>query len=125
MKLDHVNVRTGRLEAMRKWYVDVLGMTDGWRPPFPFPGAWLYAGNDPIVHLVGVESTPGAHEDDIRLEHFALQGDDLEALRARIKAAGQECREVRVPGTNLLQLNVYDPDGNHIHIDFRVAEGTA
>lgn len=125
MKLDHVNVRTGRLDEMRKWYVDVLGMTDGWRPPFAFPGAWLYAGDDPIVHLVGVESTPDADEDDIRLEHFALQGDDLEALRARIKAAGIECREARVPGTNLLQLNVYDPDGNHIHIDFRLAEGAA
>jgi catechol 2,3-dioxygenase-like lactoylglutathione lyase family enzyme len=125
MKLDHVNVRTGRLDEMRKWYVDVLGMTDGWRPPFPFPGAWLYAGDDPIVHLVGVDSTPDAHEDDIRLEHFALRGDDLEALRTRIKSANLDCREVRVPGTDLLQLNIYDPDGNHIHIDFRTGESPA
>jgi catechol 2,3-dioxygenase-like lactoylglutathione lyase family enzyme len=123
MKLDHVNVRTGRLEEMRKWYADVLGLKDGWRPPFPFPGAWLYAGDDPIVHLVGVESTPVADEDDIRLEHFALKGDDLEALRGRIKAANLECHDVRVPGTDILQLNIYDPDGNHIHIDFRVPEG--
>lgn len=125
MKLDHVNLRTGRLEVMRKWYADILGLTDGWRPPFQFPGAWLYAGGDPIVHLNGVEHTPGADEADIRLEHFALQGDDLEVLRERLHAAGIACREVRVPGTDILQLNIHDPDGNHIHIDFRVSDDQA
>jgi len=125
MKLDHVNVRTGRLEEMRKWYVEVLGMKDGWRPPFPFPGAWLYAGDDPIVHLVVTDRTPGADEADIRLEHFALQGDDLDGLRARLKSAAIPCDEVRVPGTDIIQLNIHDPDGNHIHIDFRVPEGEA
>ena len=67
MKLDHVNVRTASVELMRAWYVRVLGLKDGWRPPFPFPGAWLYAGNDPIVHLVGVERTPAAPEAELRL----------------------------------------------------------
>ena len=122
MKLDHVNVRTGRLEEMRKWYADVIGLTDGWRPSFPIPGAWLYAGDDPIVHLVAVDHTPDADEANIRLEHFALQGDDLEALRTRIKSANVVCSEVPVPGADLLQINVHDPDGNHIHIDFRVPE---
>lgn len=124
MKLDHVNVRTASVEAMRAWYVRVLGLKDGWRPPFPFPGAWLYAGNDPIVHLVGVERTPAAPASELRLEHFALKGDDLDALRARVAAEGAEFRETRVPGTNLLQINVYDPDGNHIHVDFKVPEGS-
>jgi catechol 2,3-dioxygenase-like lactoylglutathione lyase family enzyme len=123
MKLDHVNIRTASVEAMRAWYVRVLGLRDGWRPPFPFPGAWLYAGDDPIVHLVGVDRTPSAPESEVRLEHFALQGDDLDGLRARLKAEGAESREVRVPGTDLLQINVHDPDGNHIHIDFHVLEG--
>lgn len=125
MKLDHVNLRTGRLEEMRKWYVDVLGLRDGWRPPFRFPGAWLYAGDEPIVHLVDVEHTPGADEADIRLEHFALQGDDLQELRERLKAAAVACREARVPDTDILQLNIHDPDGNHIHIDFQVPDSEA
>mgnify|MGYP002137710046 CR=1 FL=1 len=29
-------------------------MKAGNRPPFPFPGAWLYTGDHPAVHLVGV-----------------------------------------------------------------------
>jgi hypothetical protein len=94
----------------------------GWRPQFSFPGAWLYAGPDPIVHLVGVERAPNADAADLRLEHFAVQGDDLEALRARLKDGGFPSREARVPGTDILQINVHDPDGNHIHIDFRVSQ---
>jgi catechol 2,3-dioxygenase-like lactoylglutathione lyase family enzyme len=122
MRLDHVNIRTANLEAMRRWYVSVLGLKEGWRPPFAFPGAWLYAGPDPIVHLVGVDSAPNADEADLRLEHFAVQGDDLEALRARLAAGGVPSREARVPGTDTLQVNIHDPDGNHIHVDFRVGQ---
>ena len=122
MKFDHVIIRTANLDAMRNWYVNVLGLTDGWRPPFAFPGAWLYAGDDAIVHLVGVGRTPAADEVDIRIEHFSLQGDDLDAFRVKLKAEGVACREARVPGTDILQLNIHDPDGNHIHVDFHIGE---
>ncbi|MEM8790121.1 MAG: VOC family protein [Pseudomonadota bacterium] len=121
MRLDHVNIRTHQLAAMTKWYVEVLGLTEGWRPPFQFPGAWLYAGDDAIVHLIGVEREPAADTSDLKLEHFAVQGDDLEATRARYAAAGIRVEERAVPGTTLLQLNIWDPDGNHIHVDFDTA----
>ncbi|MEO1458069.1 MAG: VOC family protein [Pseudomonadota bacterium] len=118
MRLDHVNIRTARLDEMRAWYVAVLGLEEGWRPAFGFPGAWLYAGDAPIVHLVGVETTDRGGP-TLQLEHFALSGDDLTAFRARLKAAGIAAEERPVPGTDLLQLHIADPDGNHIHIDFR------
>ncbi|MEM9735671.1 MAG: VOC family protein [Pseudomonadota bacterium] len=120
MRLDHVNIRTARLDEMRRWYVDVLGLAEGWRPPFAFPGAWLYAGEDAVVHLIGVEAEPGADPSDLKLEHFALAGNDLEAFRARLAAHEVPVREVRVPGSDILQLNIHDPDGTHIHVDFRV-----
>lgn len=121
MKLDHVNIRTAQLDAMRAWYADVLGLEDGWRPPFPFPGAWMYAGKDPIVHLVGVNDEPAPVEPDVRLEHFALSGDgEIGTFRSRLEASGVELWEAKVPGTDLVQINVRDPDGNHIHIDFHV-----
>jgi catechol 2,3-dioxygenase-like lactoylglutathione lyase family enzyme len=51
---DHVNVRTADLEAMVRWYGEVLGMRPGLRPGFDFGGAWLYCGDQALVHLVQV-----------------------------------------------------------------------
>ena len=37
---------------------------------------------------------------------------------------GVDAFEAEVPGLDVLQLNIVDPDGNHIHVDFDlVAEG--
>lgn len=114
--LDHVNVRTANLDAMVDWYGRVLGMKSGWRPPFAFPGAWLYAGKHPAVHLVGVDASPGGA--DPRIEHFAFSAEGREAFLARLAADGIATRLLEVPGTDIVQVNIHDPDGNHIHIDF-------
>ena len=38
-KLAHFSVRTGALDASRRFYCNVLGLREGFRPPFDFPGA--------------------------------------------------------------------------------------
>lgn len=122
-KLDHVNIRTANLSNMVAWYCDVLGMENGERPPFPFPGAWLYAGDQAAVHLVGVDEAPQSVEPNI--EHFAMSATGLQDFVDRLEATGTEFRAVRVPGINILQINVFDCDGNHIHIDFSPEEADA
>ena len=121
-RLDHVNVRTGNLQGMIDWYGRILGMTTGPRPDFPFPGAWLYAGEDPVIHLVGRETAPANDGEDLRLEHFALSATGLTDLLTRAEAAGERTEVRRVPGFPIVQVNLWDPDGNHIHIDFDVTE---
>ena len=122
-RLDHVNLRTAKLETMVTWYEDVLGMPAGDRPPFPFPGAWIYAGDEAVVHLVGVDKDLGGIEP--KIEHFALTATWLEALIKRLSEHGFDYQAVRVPGYGILQINVHDPDGNHIHIDFSPEEADA
>lgn len=122
-KLDHVNIRTANLANMVTWYCDVLGMENGMRPPFPFPGAWLYAGEHAAVHLVGVDDAPKSVEPGI--EHFAMSASGLQDFVERLDASGTEYRAVRVPGIGLLQINLHDCDGNHIHIDFSSEEADA
>ena len=118
--LDHVNVRTSRVQAMREWYVRVLGMVDGDRPPFPFPGAWLYQEGNAVVHLVGVDAEPA--NTDPKLEHFAFAATGLKDFRDKLEKLG-EAYDVRVvPKIGIVQFNIWDPDGNHIHIDFQPSE---
>jgi len=69
-RLDHVNIRTANLDAMVAWYRDMLGLETGPRPGFAFPGAWLYAGEHAIVHLIGRDVAPAGPQQDLHLEHF-------------------------------------------------------
>jgi catechol 2,3-dioxygenase-like lactoylglutathione lyase family enzyme len=122
-KLDHVNVRTTRLDAMIEWYTDVLGMHSGARPNFPFPGAWMYAGDSPVVHLVGIDEAPGVgSEAALKLEHFALSATGLASFTGQLDAKGIEYKRGDLKDFNIVQINVWDPDGNHIHIDFPADE---
>jgi catechol 2,3-dioxygenase-like lactoylglutathione lyase family enzyme len=121
---DHVNVRTANLEAMVAWYGEVLGLTSGRRPPFPFPGAWMYLGDAALVHLVGVEAAPEPG-DDLRLEHAAFRATGLGEFLAKLDRLGQRYELARVPGFPIIQANVWDPDGNHLHVDFPSAEADA
>ncbi len=121
-RLDHVNIRTADLEGMADWYGRMLGLTTGTRPSFSFPGRWLYAGEAPVIHLVGVETAPNDTDSDLRLEHFALAATGLKQLIARADASGERCVVRRVPDFPIVQVNLWDPDGNHLHVDFDIAE---
>lgn len=120
---DHVNVRTTRLQAMVDWYGQVLGMHPGKRPPFAFGGAWLYLGEQALVHLVEVKEPPKVERPG--LEHFALSARGLGDFLAALKARGERHEIAVVPGFGIIQVNVWDPEGNHIHIDFGPEEKDA
>ena len=118
VKLDHVNVRTTQLDVMIDWYTTVLGMQSGKRPDFPFPGAWMYTGDTATVHLVGIEGPPAAGSElQLKLEHFAFSATDITDFESRLEALGERYQRSEVPSTNTVQLNIRDPDGNHIHVD--------
>lgn len=117
-RLDHVNLRTAHLPRMIDFYCRVLGLEEGRRPAFGFPGAWLYLEGAPIVHLVGVDAPPAAYRRDQQLEHFAIAGDDMAGFLETIEAEGIPYRRVDLPDMPITQINIHDPDGNHLHVDF-------
>ena len=119
-RLDHVNIFTANLDAMIAWYEDVLGMVNGKRPPFPFPGAWMYAGEHAVVHLVETNAERKAIEP--KIEHFAITANDLSGFIARLDERGIEFGMNTVPDFPVVQVNIFDVDGNHIHIDFSADE---
>ena len=122
-KLDHVNVRTHQLEKMIDWYTRILGMQQGYRPEFPFPGAWMYAGDTPSVHLVSVDDDSSiGSEAKLKLEHFAFTATGAAEFEVKLKQLAEPYRLGGLASESLIQYNVWDPDGNHIHIDFHSDE---
>ncbi|MDH3473725.1 MAG: VOC family protein [Rhodospirillales bacterium] len=118
--LDHVNIRTARLAEMRRFYGRVLGLEEGPRPPFRVGGAWLYCGPRAAVHLVEVDEPLEVPKP--RIEHFAFQAEGLADFLERLQDYGVAYRISTVPGLETRQVNIYDPDGNHIEIAFVARE---
>lgn len=114
---DHVNVRTTNLEDMVEWYGEVLGLHPGKRPNFNFPGAWLYLNDAAVVHLVGVSDGPVAGGNP-SLEHFAFKATGLDEFVGKLRRMGVAHTVDPVPGLPIVQVNLRDIDGNHIHVDF-------
>jgi catechol-2,3-dioxygenase len=115
--LDHVNLRTANLAGMTEFYCHVLGLRLGPRPLFAFGGAWLYCGERPVVHLVEIEH-PVSPSGPLRLEHFAFSADGFEELVAALNRAHVEHRISTLVGSETRQINLRDPDGNRVHVDF-------
>jgi catechol 2,3-dioxygenase-like lactoylglutathione lyase family enzyme len=120
-RLDHVNIYTAGVARLVDWYGRVLGLPAGDRPAFPFPGAWLYCGDVAAVHLIGVEKQP-ERAASLQLEHFAFTAVGLKDFVARLEREQVPYFVRWYPGGTMLQINVHDPDGNHIHVDFSGAE---
>ena len=116
-RLDHVNLRTSRLAEQIAWYRDVLGFEQGPRPGFPFPGAWMYRDDQALVHLVGVDEEPAGTE-DLKMEHVAFSSSGLFAFKTHLETRGERYQEIVIADFGITQINVWDADGNHLHIDF-------
>ncbi len=117
--LDHVTLLTGDLARSVAFYERALGLRSGERPPFGFPGAWLYLGEVPVVHLIGGR---GAATGTGAIDHVAFRAAGLETTRRRLAAEGIAYEERTVPGLGLHQVFVRDPDGVKIELNFAAAE---
>jgi catechol 2,3-dioxygenase-like lactoylglutathione lyase family enzyme len=133
-KLDHYSVRTPDLARAMRFYEDALGFHAGPRPPFNFPGAWMYTApavgeseGRAIVHLIGVDGMPRGADDGNgngsgngtgALDHIAFAASGIGELRARLDRHAIAFRERKVPTTGIHQVFVKDPDGVTIELNY-------
>ena len=117
---DHINIRTANVTAMTSFYAEVLGLEKGWRADFSFPGAWLYLADRPLIHLRGVDVTPRATE--VRIEHFAFRATGLNVFLMALRERRLAYNVNVSPSNNNRMVNVYDPDNNHVEIQFDASE---
>ena len=120
--LDHANVRLRPqdLPAALAFYRDLLGLEEGPRPNFDFPGAWLYAGGRPIVHLAcrDTVTAPTGPSPSVSFEHIAFRVRGLPDVRAKLAAEGVPYAEAPLPGFPLHQLFLTDPFGLRVELTF-------
>jgi catechol 2,3-dioxygenase-like lactoylglutathione lyase family enzyme len=101
--MNHFTVLSDDLEATRRFYCDLFGFKVGWRPPFQFPGWWLYADDDtPILHVIHSKDLP--QDRGGVLDHMAFSAKDLPATVATLKREGIDYELRRLPGGGIWQL---------------------
>ena len=95
------------------FYVDLLGLSVGHRPDLGFPGAWLYAGDQAVIHLVerAQPRTP-----DGALDHISFTAPDFDAALARLDQLGVPYRWSDIPSGFGRQCFVKDPNGVTIEL---------
>jgi len=118
--LHHVAVCVTDLERSKRFYGEVLGLTEIERPPFTFPGAWYELSDGGQLHLI-VHSNPralrGTRAVDILDGHVAFRIQDYERAVAHLRAHGVDCFELPQNITPWKQLYFTDPDGNQIELN--------
>ena len=123
LEINHYNLR-GTMEVLgrlRDWYRDTVGLTVGDRPPFNNRGYWLYAGNQPVLHL-SEQNADESHPipGNGTFDHVAFSCDDFDAMRARLDALGEKYRIADVPLTHTRQIFLRDPGGNGVELNFEL-----
>ena len=124
---DHFNLSAHRadLDRLCAFYVDVVGLEVGPRPPsIVRHGYWLYAGGLPVLHLIE------AREGDLRFanvsgtyNHTAFRCSGYAATLERVLALGIEPKPAEDPAQGLRQLFFKDPMGNGVELAFDLHEG--
>jgi len=118
--MNHFTILTDDVPRTVSFYADLLGLEDGPRPAFAFPGAWLYAGGVPILHVIG--ERPKSELRAGVIDHMAFTASGLAATVAKLKARGLEYDLRRLIGREQWQLFFHDPNGARVELDFAAEE---
>lgn len=126
--INHFNITAPSelLLKVRDFYVEVLGLKVGERPGFRRNGFWLYAGDEPLVHLTvddreegrtdmeraGVDSAHGF------LDHIAFTCRGLSELLERLKRLDIPYRMSEVASLGQVQVFVSDPASVRVELNF-------
>ena len=122
--LDHVNIRCrpSDLPAMRRFWGEVVGLEEGRRPDFQFPGIWFWAGGRAVVHIAAraADGSPDPDGKNGAFGHIALRAEGLEETRARLAKQGVAFTEAPVPSFPLHQIFLTDPAGIQVELTFAI-----
>jgi catechol 2,3-dioxygenase-like lactoylglutathione lyase family enzyme len=143
LSLNHFSICTLDLEATRRFFETVLGLTVGPRPDFNFPGYWLYSGShdsiaNATVHLIGMDPDDASGlkaylgDRDVAslrgtgaVDHVAFFATGLAQMLEHLRGLGIAARQRTVPNIGLHQLFLDDPNGVTIELNYPAAEQAA
>jgi catechol 2,3-dioxygenase-like lactoylglutathione lyase family enzyme len=121
--MNHFTILTKNVAATEAFYGELLGLKVGYRPPISRPGVWLYAGENPILHVIDPVEMP--KETAGVLDHMAFSATGLKDVAAKLKTRGVRY-ELRQQGeTGTWQMFFHDVNGAKVELNFEKDEPEA
>ncbi len=114
--MNHFTILTDNVPRTVDFYALTTGLADGPRPDLGFPGAWLYANDVAVLHVVGGKSRAQLRSGVI--DHMAFSAEGLADTLATLVAHGIEHTCRRQNGSGVWQVFFFDPNGARVELDF-------
>lgn len=115
--LDHYALLTSDPERTTQFYTEIVGLRVGFRPELSFPGVWLYAGGEPLVHIIFEKPIPTRETGAV--DHLAFKANgSVDAALEKLKVNGVEYSMRKLERTGVVQVFFRDPDGVGVELNF-------
>lgn len=118
--MNHFTILAEDLETTRRFYSEVIGLREGYRPPLELPGAWFYAGDQAVLHVMAGMKMPEPRAGV--LDHMAFSATGLAETVKQLQGRGIEYRLMQQPGSRVWQIFFHDPNGAKVELDFAPEE---
>ena len=116
--LDHYALLSSDAERTTRFYEEIVGLKVGFRPELSFPGVWLYAGDDPVVHVIFGKPIPTRETGAVDHLAFKASGDIKNSL-AKLDSRGIEYSMRKLQRNGVVQVFFRDPDGVGVELNFQ------
>ncbi len=118
--MNHFTVIAKDLDQTVEFYREILNLEVGFRPDLGSPGAWLYIGENAVLHILSGKEFP--KEPEGVLDHMAFTSENINRILTKLKAQEINFSLKRQPQTNTWQLFFKDPNGAKVELDFPATE---
>ena len=119
--IDHYNLRSDEkmIETLKDFYINIVGLKLGHRPPFKSKGYWLYAKEKDVLHLSSSkDNVKNLTNVNSTLDHVSFSASDKVFFTETLERNNIFFKERYIPEINIEQLFFKDPAGNGIELIF-------
>ena len=119
--IDHYNLRSDEkmIETLKDFYINIVGLKLGHRPPFKSKGYWLYAKDKDVLHLSSSkDNVKNLTNVNSTLDHVSFSASDKVFFIDLLERNNIIFKERYIPEINIEQLFFKDPAGNGIELIF-------
>ena len=125
-EINHINLRSDRelMHVLKDFYCDIIGLKVGPRVASTSYGFWLYIGDNDVVHLADYKTeTPPQINVHGTFDHISFTCTDMSGMEAHLQAHNVPYT-TRVLANGVRQINLKDPAGNGIELNFESYKNT-